>query len=404
MSTLDPNKMDIVFVAAKRTPFGAFGGSLQKHTATDMGAHAAKACLDQIGASGEEIDSVIFGSVVQSAKDSIYLARHIGLRVGVPVAAPALTVNRLCGSGFEAIAQGAYALTMEGARAVLVGGSESMSQIPYVLRGARFGYRLGNSEMEDYLTASLTDAHVNLPMAMTAENLAEQYKISREEIDRYALLSQQRTATALAQGRFKKEIAPMKLKAKGGEVLLENDEHPRPDTKIESLAKLAPLFKKDGVVTAGNASGMVDGAAALIMTTKEHAQKKGWKVLGHLKAWASTGCDPKIMGIGPVPATHKALERLQQQKGERKALGDFKQIEVNEAFCAQYLAVEKELGLNREKTNIHGGATAIGHPLGATGARLVAHLLYSLGDQGGGWGLASACIGGGQGMSVIIEV
>ncbi len=401
MSLNQMKNENLVFVAAKRTPFGSFGGSFAALSATELAVEASKACLDQCGISGEEIDSVIFGNVVQSAKDSIYLARHVGLKVGVPIDRPALNVNRLCGSGFEAIAQGAYAIAFEGARAVLVGGSENMSQIPYVLRGARFGYRLGHGEVEDYLTASLTDSYVNLPMAMTAENLAVEYKISRQEVDQYALLSQQRAKKAWDSGKMKGEISPVKIKSKKGEVIIERDEPMRPEASLEGLAKLPPLFKKEGTVTAGNASGMVDGAAALILTTESHAKTKGWKVLGRLITWASVGCDPNIMGIGPVGATKKVLSRLSEISGKTKTIADFKMIEINEAFAPQYLAVEKALGLDREITNQNGGAIAIGHPLAASGARLVGHLLYQIGSSQ--LALASACIGGGQGMSMVIE-
>lgn len=395
---------DIVFVAAKRTPFGSFGGSLAGLTANDLALHAAQAALAQIQMPSTEIDAVVMGNVCQSSKDSIYLARHVGLRLGADQKIPALNVNRLCGSGFEAIVQGAYLIGVEGKTTVLVGGTESMSQIPYVLRGARFGIRMGNSEIEDSLTASLTDSFVNMPMAITAENLAEKYKISRDEVDQFAFQSQKRAQVATTQGIFKNEIAPLQIKTKKGPVTLELDEHIRPDVTLEGLKKLKPVFKADGVVTAGNASGIVDGAACLVMTTSAHAKAKNYKVLGKLASWAAVGCDPKIMGIGPVPATRMCLDRWSEVSGSKKTLSDIKRVEVNEAFASQFLAVQKELGLDIEKTNTNGGAIAIGHPLGASGARLVSHLLYDLARLGGGAGLASACIGGGQGMSVVIEV
>jgi acetyl-CoA acyltransferase 2 len=395
---------NLVFVAAKRTAFGAFGGSLKDLTATDLGVFAAKACLDQSGLQASDLDSVVIGNVCQSDKDSIYVARHIGLRIGMPQDRPALIVNRLCGSGFEAIAQGAYQIFSEGASAVLVGGVESMTRMPYVLRGARFGYRMGNSEIEDSLMASLTDSFVGLPMALTAENLAVQYSLSRTQVDEIALRSQERAKKAWDGGIYNDEITPVVLKSKKGDVTFARDEHLRPETTLETLAKLKPVFKSDGVVTAGNASGIVDGAACLILTTESFAKKKGLAVLGRLICWAAVGCDPKVMGIGPVPATRKALERYSSLSGATKTISSFKRVEINEAFAPQYLAVEKELGLNPELTNVHGGAISVGHPLAASGARLVSHLLYDLKRSGGGAGLASACIGGGQGMSMIVEV
>jgi acetyl-CoA acyltransferase 2 len=400
---------DIVFVSYKRTPFGAFQGSLSSHTATDLATHSAQGALDVLKTkiSAENIDATFMGQVVPSSKDGIYVARHVGLRLGVPLSSPALIVNRLCGSGFEAIVQGAQYLRQEEKNCVLVGGTESMTQVPYVLRGARGGYRMGHSEIEDQLTASLTDMHVNMPMAITAENLAEQFRFSRQEVDEYALLSQTRASKATAERFLKDEIHGITLKSKKGEVLLDRDEHIRPDSSLESLSKLKPVFKKEGVVTAGNASGVVDGAASLILTTRSFAKERGLQVLGVLKSWAAVGCDPKIMGIGPVPATQLLLQKISKlsdvPKKPSKA-SDFDRVEINEAFSPQYLAVEKSLGLNREKTNILGGAIAIGHPLAASGARLVGTLLCDLRRRGGGWGLASACIGGGQGMSVAILV
>jgi len=395
---------NLVFVAAKRTPFGAYGGALASLSATDLAERAARASLEQGGISPEELDASVWGNVAQTSVDAIYLARHVGLRVGMPQDRSALTVNRLCGSGFEALVQGAYLIRQEGMKAILVGGTESMSQAPYALRGARWGYRMGNGELEDTLTASLVDSYTKMPMAITAENLAVKYGLSREDCDRFALESQQRAAAAWNAGLMKDEIAPVKLASKKGETLFERDEHMRADSSLASLAKLAPVFKKDGVVTAGSASGITDGACSLVLTTEAHAKAKGWKVLGRMSAWGFVGCDPTIMGIGPVPATHKALARWSESSGARKSVADFKRVEVNEAFAAQYLAVEKELGLDRAVTNAEGGAISIGHPLGASGARLVTHLLYSLARNGGGAGLASACIGGGQGMSVIVEV
>lgn len=398
------SSVNLVFVAAKRNPFGTFGGTLKDLTATDLAVLAAKATLQQSGLRAQDLDAVVMGNVVQSSKDAPYLARHVGLRVGMADSHIALTVNRLCGSGFEAIVQGAYLLREEKMQAVLVGGSENMSQIPYVLRGARFGYRMGHGELEDAMTATLTDSYVNLPMAMTAENLAVKYGISREMVDAYALKSQKGAALAWQNGWMNDEISPVSIEGKKGTVSFEKDEHMRPESTLESLAKLKPVFKKDGVVSAGNASGITDGACALILTTEKFAKEKNLKVLGRLACWGISGCDPSLMGIGPVPATQIALKRYSEITGAAKNIHSFKRIEVNEAFAAQYLAVEKVLEINPAISNVDGGAIAIGHPLAASGARLTTHLLYTLKRLGGGAGLASACIGGGQGMSVVVEV
>jgi acetyl-CoA acyltransferase 2 len=396
--------VEFVFVAARRTPFGKFGGSFAGLSATDLAVEASRACLEQSGLAPGDIHSSVFGNVIQSSPDAIYLARHVALKIGAPITTPALTVNRLCGSGFEAVVQGAYLLSSGEAECVLVGGTENMTQVPYVLRGARFGYRMGNSEIEDALHTGLVDSYTGLPMAITAENLAEKYSISRAEVDAYALRSQQGAADAWDKGLFKDEVVPVVLKTKKGETRVEKDEHLRPETTAEGLAKLPALFKKDGTVTAGTASGIVDGASALILTTRAFAEKRSLKIMGTLKAWGSSGCDPKIMGIGPVPATHRALKHFEQRYGKSISVKDFRRVEVNEAFGAQYLAVAKELGLDPAKTNVNGGAIAIGHPLAASGARLTTHLLYDLKRLGGGLGLASACIGGGQGMSLVVEV
>jgi acetyl-CoA acyltransferase 2 len=396
--------VEIVFVAAKRNPFAKFGGSYSGQSATDLAVQSSEACLLQAGLSGQDIEASVFGNVIQSSSDAIYLARHVALRLGASVSTPALTVNRLCGSGFEAIAQGAQLLFSEEAQCVLVGGSENMTQAPYVLRGARMGYRMGNAELEDSLQTGLTDSFVNLPMALTAENLAEKYKISREEVDDYSLLTQQRATSAWEKAYFSEEVAPYKIVSKKGDLFIEKDEHLRPETTREGLAKLKPLFKKDGTVTAGTASGIVDGSCSLILCTRHFAQERKLKILGSLKAWGAAGCDPTIMGIGPVPATARAIRQYEKRFSKTLKVADFKRVEVNEAFAAQYLSVEKELGLDRSKTNVNGGAIAIGHPLAASGARLTTHLLYELARAGGGLGLASACIGGGQGMSVIVEV
>ena len=388
---------EIWIVAAKRTPFGAFVGALKDLSATDLAVEAGRAALGAGGVSPEKIDTVIFGNVQQTSRDAIYLARHVGLRCGIPVPVPALTVNRLCGSGFQAIVNGAEQILLGDAEVALVGGTESMSQAPHVVYGARSGFPFGKAPpLADSLWDSLTDTFTGLPMAMTAENLAEQHKISRQACDEYALRSQQAWAAAQEGGRFKEEIAPIELKSKKGTTLFAVDEHPRATTP-EQLAKLSPVFKKDGVVTAGNASGICDGAAALVLCSKEAGQKHGWTPLARIQNWGVAGCDPKIMGIGPVPAVRRALDR------QGTKLADYDLVEVNEAFAPQYLAVEKELGLDRARTNVDGGAIALGHPLGASGARIVTHLAYELRRRGGKQAIGSACIGGGQGIAVLIE-
>jgi acetyl-CoA acetyltransferase family protein len=389
---------EIWIVGAKRTAFGAFGGTLKDLTATDLAVEASKAALAQAGADPAVVEQVVFGNVQQTSADSIYLARHVGLRAGAPIASPALTVNRLCGSGFQAIINGAEQILLGDSEVVLVGGTESMSQAPHVVRGARWGLPFGKPQaLGDTLWDALTDSYTGMPMAITAENLAEQYKISRQDCDEYALRSQKTWATANEAGRFKDEIAPIEIKSKKGPVQFATDEHPRPQTTMEILAKLAPVFKKDGVVTAGNASGICDGAAALLICSKEAGQKYGWKPLARITQWAYAGCDPKIMGIGPAPAIRRAMDR----SGHK--VSDFDLVEVNEAFAPQYLAVEKELGLDRERTNVDGGAIALGHPLGASGARITTHLVYELRRRGKKLAIGSACIGGGQGIAIIVE-
>jgi acetyl-CoA acetyltransferase family protein len=389
---------DVVFVAGKRTPFGNFNGELSGHTATDLGVLASEAALEQSGVDPDEIDHVIFGNVVQSSKDAAYIARHIGLRCGIPERVPALTVNRLCGSGFQSLVSGAEQLILGEADFVLAGGAESMSQVPFVIRGARDGLRLGAEPVSDFLWESLTDTYPGLPMGCTAENLAREYDISREETDRYALRSQQAWGAADEAGRFDEEIVPVEIEGRRGDTrVFDTDEGPRPDTSMERLAKLRPVFEEDGVVTAGNSSGITDGAGAMVMTTAAHASERGLEPIARLVQWGVVGVDPSIMGIGPVGAIELALERAEM------TLDDMELVEVNEAFSAQYLAVEKELGLDREITNVDGGGISLGHPLAATGTRITMHLAYELRRRGMRYGVASACIGGGQGFAVIVE-
>lgn len=393
------NGKDVVFLSAARTPFGSFGGSLKERSATDLGVLAAEAALERSGVEPEAFDHVFFGNVIQTSPDAIYLARHVGLRAGLPVETPAATVNRLCGSGFQAVMDGAQEILLNAVTACLVGGTESMSQAPHVVRGARWGLRLGPAaRFEDVLWEALTDSYCGFSMAETAENLAEEYGISRREVDEYALRSQRRAKEAWDAGRFDEEVIPVLVKKKGREVEFRTDEHMRPDTTLERLMSLSPYFSEDGLVTAGNASGIGDGAAALVVASREFADAHGLRPLGRLVAWAVAGVPPRIMGIGPAPASRAALEKA------GLTLDDMDLIEVNEAFAPQYVAVERELGLDREKVNVNGGAIAITHPLGATGARVTGHLLYELKRRGGGIGLGSACIGGGQGAAVIVQV
>lgn len=388
----------IVVVGAKRTAFGTMSGSLKGINANDLAVHAAKAAIAQAKIAPEAIGHVIIGNVLQSSADAIYCARHVGLKAGLPITTPALTVNRLCGSGFQAIVNGAEQLLLGETEAVLVGGTENMSQAPHVLRGGREGWPFGKApQVEDSLWSALTDSYSNTPMAVTAENLATKYGISRQECDAYALQSQQRWAAANEKGAFKDEIAPIELQQKKATVSFAVDEHARPQTTLETLAKLGPVFKKDGVVTAGNASGICDGAACLVLTTEEFAKAKGLTPLARLAHWGIAGVDPTIMGIGPAPAIQNALARAELKQS------DIDVFEVNEAFAPQYLAVEKELGLPRDRTNVNGGAIALGHPLGASGARITAHLVYELARRNGRYAVGSACIGGGQGMAVVLE-
>ncbi|MBL8716527.1 MAG: acetyl-CoA C-acetyltransferase [Myxococcales bacterium] len=391
----------IVIVAAKRTAFGTMQGALKGITANDLAVHAAKAALAQSGLSGADIDHVIVGNVLQSSADAIYCSRHVGLKAGVPIEVPAVTVNRLCGSGFEALVQGAHRLLLGEASAVLVGGTENMTQAPHVIRGGREGFAFGKSPaLEDSLWSCLTDSYCNAPMAVTAENLATKYGITREQCDQYAITSQKRWAEANAAGAFKDEIAAIDLPGKKKDappVVFATDEHPRPQSTPESLAKLPPVFKKDGVVTAGNASGICDGAAMLVLTTAEYAAQKGLTVLAKLTSWGVAGVDPTLMGIGPAYAIPKALDRAGIKPGDV----DF--YDINEAFAPQWLACAKHLEIPLEKANVNGGAIALGHPLGASGARITANLVYTLAQKGKKIGVGSACIGGGQGIAVVIE-
>jgi acetyl-CoA C-acetyltransferase/acetyl-CoA acyltransferase 2 len=388
----------VVFISGKRTPFGAFGGSLKDLSATDLGVVSAKATLEQAKLSADKVDHVIFGNVIQSGVDAIYIPRHIGLKAGVPVNVGAFLVNRLCGSGFQAWTSATQMIQTGEASVILAGGTEQMSQAPYVARGMRFGgIRLGNGELEDYMAAALVDAYSKTPMAITAENLAVKYGITREDADKYSLQSQQRYKACFDRGGFAAEMCSVTIEGKKGAVVVDKDEHPRPETNLEKLGQLKPVFKKDGIVTAAGSSGIVDGAACSLLTSESKAKELGLKPMARIVAFASVGCDPSIMGIGPAGASRLALQRA-GMKLEQMDL-----IEVNEAFAAQYLAVQKELGLDPAKTNANGGAIALGHPLGASGTRIMNHLVYELHRRQLKYALGSACIGGGQGIAIIIE-
>jgi acetyl-CoA acetyltransferase family protein len=395
---------DIAIVSGARTPFGRYCGKIKDYTAQELGAVAAKAAIERAGIDPKEFDHVVFGNAQQTSGDALYGARHVGLRAGLPIETPALTVNRLCGSGMQAIVNAAQMIQTEEAKMVLAGGMESMSQAPFSIRG-RDGFTLApGGKLEDSLMVALLDTYCGLYMANTAELYGEQQGITRQAQDEFALRSQMKADEAYKAGRLQEELTPVPLrKSKGdaaseatGEMLTEDD-HRRPQTTLEGLAKLRPAFGKNGTVTAGNASGIVDGAAAVVVMSLEQAQKRNLSPLGRIVNWGIAGVDPKIMGSGPVPATKIALQRA------GLTLDYIDLIEVNEAFAAQYLAVEKELGLDREKVNVNGGAIALGHPLGATGTRLVITLLYELRRRKKKYGLATACIGGGQGIAMVVE-
>jgi acetyl-CoA acyltransferase 2 len=388
---------DVVFLSGVRTGFGSFGGSLKDLSAIELGAIASRQALERSGVLAGDVGHTVFGNALQTSADAIYMARHVALKAGLPIESPAVTVNRLCGSGFEAITQGAQLIMLGETQVVLAGGGESMSQAPHVVRGARWGLRLGPAPLEDLLWEALKDPQCGLSMAETAENLAEKYKLSRTEVDEVAVGSQRRAKQAWDECVFQDEVIAVPIKKKGQTVEFRADEHMRPETTLEALSALKPYFKKDGLVTAGNASGISDGAAATVIASETYAKAHGLKPLGRLVAWGVVGVEPKYMGIGPAPAARKALAKA------GLTLAEMDLVEVNEAFAPQYLAVEKELGLDRSKTNVHGGAIAIGHPLAASGARITIHLLHALRRAGKRLGLGSACIGGGQGLAVIVE-
>jgi acetyl-CoA acetyltransferase family protein len=388
---------EIYIVGGARTPMAEYNGKLKDISAIDLGAIASRAAMERTRVPAEAIDHVVFGNVLQTSSDAVYGARHVGLKAGLPIEVPALTVNRLCGSGIQAAVSGAQMILLNEADIVLTGGMENMSQAPHVIRGLRSGLRLGQGQLEDTLWSALLDTHCGCTMAGTAENCAAKYGISREQQDCYAIRSQQLAERAWKEGRLKEEVVPVEIKTRKGVEVFAQDDHMRPDSTMEVLTKLPPAFSKNGCVTAGNASGIVDGAAALILASERGVREHGLTPLARLTHWASVGVEPTLMGMGPAPATRKVLDSA------KLTLDDVDLIEVNEAFAAQYLAVEKELGLNRDRVNVNGGAIALGHPLGMTGTRLLLTLTLELRRRGLRRGLATACIGGGQGIAAILE-
>ncbi|WP_332632359.1 acetyl-CoA C-acetyltransferase [Halalkalibacter flavus] len=387
---------DVVLVEGARTAFTRFCGSFREITATDLGALTAKEAIKRSEINADEVDQVFFGNVMQSSTDAHVLARHVGLKAGVSIPTPCLTINRLCGSGLESIVQAARLIQIGESQVALAGGAENLSQVPHVIRGARWGLGLGQTGAEDWLWDSFYDSYGDCTMAVTAENLAKQYELSREEVDQHACLSHGRALAAMEKGYFKEEIVPVTVKKRKGNVTVDTDEHPR-NTTLEELAKLDARFVESGVVTAGNASGINDGAAAAILTSSHYAEKRGLKPLARLVSYAVVGVDPKVMGIGPVPAIQQAL------KNAGMKLEDLDLIEINEAFSAQYIACQKELGFDPEIGNVNGGAVALGHPLAASGTRITLSLLKELKRRGKKYGVSSLCIGGGQGIAAIWE-
>ncbi|MFL6289575.1 MAG: thiolase family protein [Thermoanaerobaculia bacterium] len=391
------NTRDLVLVDGYRTPMIDYNGDFADTSAIDLAAHVAKELLARTGVEPGEIDHTVVGNALQTSPDAIYGARHVALKAGVPQEVPALTVNRLCGSGIQSVISGSHLILAGEATTCLVGGMENMSQTPHVIWGARKGFKLGQGQLQDLLMVALMDTYCGFYMAQTSNNLARDYGISRQEQDEFAILSQRRAGEAWKACRLSEEVVPVTVGKGKRAKTVERDDHMRPDTTLEDLAGLPTAFDKDGFVTAGNASGIVDGAAMLLLSTEERARERGWQPLGRIVSWATVGVDPSRMGIGPAPAIHAALKRADM------TLGDVDLFEINEAFAGQILAVVKELKLDVDKLNVNGGAIALGHPLGASGSRLLITLLKELRRRGGGVGVASACIGGGQGIAMVVE-
>ncbi|WP_067727137.1 thiolase family protein [Oceanobacillus damuensis] len=389
---------NVYILEGARTAFGTFGGSLKDADPTDLGVTVSKEAIRRSGIDAGDIDFSVLGNVIHSAKNAPYLSRHIALKSGLPLGSPALTVNRLCGSGLQSVVSAAQSIMLGDGQLALAGGVENMSLSPYAMRGSRFGTKLKTPQVDDMLWAALTDEYIGSGMGLTAENLADKYDITREEQDEYAYLSHKRASAARNEGKFEEEIVPFEIKTRKGTVLVDTDEHIREDTTMEKLAKLRPSFRQDGTVTGGNASGINDGAGAVVLAGEEYVQKKSLQPLARIVSYGIAGVDPSHMGIGPVPAIRQALEKA------TLTLNDIDLIEVNEAFASQYLAVEKELGLDREKVNVNGGAIALGHPIGASGTRVLYGVIRELKRRNQKFGIASLCIGGGQGIAMIVEV
>ncbi|KKB35204.1 acetyl-CoA C-acetyltransferase [Bacillus thermotolerans] len=390
-------KEEIVLIDGARTAFTEFGGSFRDVSAIELGAASAKEAMVRSKVDPEEVDQVVMGNVIQSSSDAIFVGRHVGLKSGVPKSVPGLTVNRLCGSGLQAIVSAAQSILVGDSQVAIAGGTENMSQIPHVIRGARWGIPLGQAPMADYLWEALYDPYGDCTMAMTAENIAEKYEISREMADEYAVRSHEKALAAIESGAFAEEIVPVAVKTRKDEIMVDKDEHPR-ETDVQKLCKLPARFKENGVVTAANASGINDGAAAVILASSSYAEKRELKPLARLVSWGITGVEPELMGIGPVSAIRQALEKADMR------IQDLDLIEINEAFAAQYLGCQKLLDFDPEIGNVNGGAVALGHPLGASGARISLSLIYELRRRGKKYGASSLCIGGGQGIAAIWEL
>ncbi|MFC0306666.1 acetyl-CoA C-acyltransferase family protein [Rhizorhabdus histidinilytica] len=388
---------DIYIVGAARTAIADFGGALKDVPPAELGVIVAKAALERAGLEPGDVQNVVMGQVMPTEPRDAYLARMVGVNAGVPIETPALTLNRLCGSGVEAIVTGAKAMVLGESDIVLAGGAEVMSRVPHVVKGARWGTKMGNVEMTDGLIEALSDPFDKVHMGITAENVAERYQITREAQDALALQGHQRAARAIAEGRFKDQIVPVEVKTRKGVVAFDTDEHVRSDVSAEELAKLRPVFKKDGTVTAANASGINDGAAMVVLATKKAVDAKGLKPLAKILSWGHAGVEPLYMGVGPIKAVPIALERA------GLTLADIDVIEANEAFAAQACAVAQELGFDPDKVNPNGSGVALGHPVGATGAILTVKTVYELERIGGRYGLITMCIGGGQGIAMVVE-
>lgn len=388
---------EVVIVSGVRTAIGDFGGSLKDFAPTQLGTIVAREAMARAQIGGDDVGHVVFGNVIHTEPKDMYLARVASIEAGVSQHAPAMTVNRLCGSGLQAVVSAAQSILLGDADVAMAGGAESMSRAPYVMPGARWGTRMGESRLVDMMLGALHDPFANIHMGVTAENIAKQWGITREDQDRLAVESHQRAARAIAEGYFKDQIVPVSIKTKKGEIAFTTDEHVRAEVSLEDMAKLRPVFEKDGTVTAGNASGLNDAAAALILMERAEAQRRGAKPLARLVSYAHAGVDPNYMGIGPVPASRKALERAGLQ------VGDIDIVEANEAFAAQACAVTRDLGFDSARVNPNGSGISLGHPIGATGALITVKALHELQRIGGRYALVTMCIGGGQGIAAVFE-